>query len=240
LAFCHFSHYLTKNLAENRELIFRNFFLKLPGLALVFVESFFQARISMLFIAVDNCDRFVRLSKQELRELITLPCCHAEFIFWGLIFGSPFPICRPCGFRACAARTVWLPMRFSQPFCLLTCATPPALLRSILNKPPTTHCPNRHAKLAAGHVVDGRALRHQLLVESTSAPTRRRVVANAVDAFARGLSQLLGLAKDRGHADFAAPEIPRPLSGPTELVEVSTPTNPGLPRALAGQAYDLL
>ena len=42
----------------------------------------------MLFVAVDNCDQFVRLSKQELRELIILPCCQAEFIFLGRLFSA--------------------------------------------------------------------------------------------------------------------------------------------------------
>ena len=42
----------------------------------------------MLFVAVDNCDRFVRLSKQELRGLIILPCCQAAFIFLGLVLSA--------------------------------------------------------------------------------------------------------------------------------------------------------
>ena len=40
----------------------------------------------MLFIAIDNREQFARLSKDELRELIVLPCCRADYIFLGLLF----------------------------------------------------------------------------------------------------------------------------------------------------------
>ena len=249
----------------------------------------------MLFVAVDNCDRFVHLSKQELRGLIILPCCQAAFIFLGRLLpaaparvAAPVDSARalqelsghPCGFASlsvclhalhhlhpldlCGTSRQQLTVahrnlesgfgrrprkqRDALPLVAPAAATPsdlvaafekpafdpqsrvrfltPRKLHFEIQKGLTTNrgakavaaIPNRHAKLSVGDVVDGRALRPQLLVESTSAPTHRRVVANPVVALARGFSQLLGLAKDQGHADFAAPEIPRPLSGPTELV----------------------
>jgi hypothetical protein len=97
---------------------FPKFFSQIIGLALVFVDRFSQARWSiMLFVAIDNCDRFVRLSKQELRELIILPCCQAAFIFWGSYYRQPLPELPP----------LWIP-RVRCKNCGVTHAVLPAFL----------------------------------------------------------------------------------------------------------------